>query len=412
MKLLLIGFSRQSAGALTMLANRNYPDCQVVIIDRTFCDNLRLCLPSLDAEHLDAKAMIINLDGVGMIGFSDKYAEKLQKFIGKRAVLLTTKSVLEEWEESNFLPKGMATFLHSPYNMESMTNAMKALMAAVPTIEERIGEFGQILLPVASMPEQVAQPTAGMPKSAIISTKEHFAHKILDKYFNIKQIELLHDMLDIVLTQGTIKVSAGNQVFYANTTKNLALVADKKQLMNYCDVVGSLETPKNVFAVESVTKEFFEDYFTNSPSNGYQKQVLSTLLLQIYSRILPRHIIVDDHPLLLKMQYMPNLASISDISDYAYSLMALALTTPRKLDEFYKASNEQVGKATLNRIFLLTILSGVADFEVLEKSFVGSQESATPTAKPSSDKDVQNQGVKKAQRSGFLGRLIRVLSGG
>lgn len=63
-----------------------------------------------------------------------------------------------------------------------------------------------------------------------------------------------------------------------------------------------------------------------------------------------------------------------------------------------------VDKAVINRVFLLAILSGTADFGVLEASFAEQEIPTTPAR-------TENAGVQKAQKTGFLRRLLSKLTG-
>lgn len=73
LKILLAGFSGPSAGALTLLLQRNYPDVEYLVLERCFSDDLRLTLPTLGRSADDVFAAIVNLDGVGMSLFNDQH---------------------------------------------------------------------------------------------------------------------------------------------------------------------------------------------------------------------------------------------------------------------------------------------------------------------------------------------------
>lgn len=171
MKLLLIGFSTQSAGVLAMLINRNYPDYEVHMIERVFCGSLRLCLPALGSKHQDATAMVINLDGVGMISMTPKHAKNLQAFIGARPAVLVAKAYLDEWKSAKILPERFVFFVRSPYDKQTMTEALDGLLGIAPTAKECAKEFYQNGLPPQMViDEEVRPPVANSaPK-----LREHF----------------------------------------------------------------------------------------------------------------------------------------------------------------------------------------------------------------------------------------------
>lgn len=409
MKLLLIGFSTQSAGVLSMLINRNYPDCQVVVIERAFSKSLRLCLPVLEAKHQDAAAMIINLDGVGMIGYSVKHIKVLQEFIGVRAAVFTTKAVLIEWRAARILPKDFAIFVRSPYDKQTMSSALDSLFTIAPAAKVRINDFHRTdLLSQAILDNEMHSQQS---KNDIQKNREHALHAIIDRHFNLKQREILHDMFSIALAETPIKITIGSQTLYANHAKNLALAANRERIMDYCAVISNFQVFSNVLTIKPISEEYFNELLILSPGNSLQKLALSTLLWQMYSKILPNDMPIEDHSLQLRMRYMPNFSQIQNVPDRVRSLLSSALVTPKTVDELYLASGNQVPKAVLHRIFLLAVLSGIADNDILQQSFDNELiESRKPEEKNSFIQAKQNQGVVRAKSSGFLGRLMKVLN--
>lgn len=216
---------------------------------------------------------------------------------------------------------------------------------------------------------------------------------MLDEHFAIEQNELLHQMLEVTLSDCPVKITAGSQVIYANPAKNMALIGNIERLLDYCEVVNNFKAYNSVLLIEPISDAKFEE-LTNS--NVYRKYALSTLLWQLYGAILPAEI-EGEHTLLLKMCYMPNFAVMGLVPDYVRTAVSSCLVLPRTLAGLYDTFEPKVPKPLLNRVFLLAILSGVADTQVLQRSLV-------------SDERTSNLGVQKAQKSGFLSRLLQVLN--
>lgn len=394
MKLLLIGFSTQSAGVLAMLINRNYPDCKVQIIERIFCESLRLCLPTLEKQHQDAEAMVINLDGVGMIRMQTKHVQNLQSFIGARAAVLVAKGYLDEWRSAKILPERFVFFVRSPYDKQTMTEALDGLLTIAPTAKAHPKEFYQNHLPAQAIIDQEVRPPVA-PESS--KPREHFLHKLLDEHFATQENELLHEMLEVTLSHCPVKITAGSQVIYANPAKNMALISNMERLLDYCEVVNHFKSYKHALLIESITEAKFEQLLG---STTYQKYALSTLLWRLYDVILPEQI-EGEHNLLLKMRYMPNFAVMGAVPDYVRITASSCLVLPRTLTGVYETFEPKVPKPLLNRVFLLAILVGVADTEVLQRSL---------SSDYAGDERHSNLGVQKAQKSGFLNRLLQVLN--
>ncbi len=400
MKILLIGFSSQSAGVLSWLINRTYGKHDVITIERTFGSDLKLCLPTIEPINQDAQLLIISLDGVGILNYSAEIPKRLQNFIGVRSALLITKANLEAWRHSKILPKDFIEWLSSPYTKADITTALDSLMQAAPHAHLRSDEFGYNHEPAESFIRsnviEIDNKSANRNPSLL--------HQVLDKHFAIKQSPLLHELLDVTLGEGACHLMAGSQLIYIDRAQNLALVSNFERLMDYCQVANNFQVLTNVLISNPIKAEAFERVASQIPKNGYKKYALNTLLWQMYSMILPHEIDVADHRLLLKMRYMPNFTNMPDTPEYVRALIASCLNTPKSIKDLSEnASGVQVAdKKILNRVFLLAMLSGTADTEVLKLSF----ERAGALEAVAAAQQKRNEGVQKAQKTGFLKRLL------
>lgn len=403
MKVLLIGFSPQSASVLNLLIERYYPNYQATVIDRCFGDNLRLTLPVLQPVHEKTNAMIIHLDGVGMIRFSPNYVQILQQFIGKRAVLFVGKGDLQAWQDAHILPDGLAFFIKSSYTKDDMVAALTKLSEAATTLDEHKVQFNEVSCnDLENTPPDGFDYKLGMATANQVAARQpSFLHELLDCCISIQKNALLHELLDVTLAKYPQKLTAGSQVFYIYGEKNLALVANLSRLIDYCQVTTNFQALNNVLAVEPISLEDFAKMEAQIGQNGYQKYTLNTLLWQMYTYILPKEIEVNNDELLLKMRYMPNFAQMQEVPEYIRALVSSCLIAPRSLKQLHQSmvGVAQISRHQLNRFFVLAILSGVADNAVLEASFMQvNRKVHQPPA--------VNAGVAKAQKTGFLQRLL------
>lgn len=408
MKILLVGFSRQSASVLALLISRSYPDCEISVMERTFCDNLRLCLPQLSTWDRIADAVIINLDGVGMMTFAPKHITALQNFIGTKAALLIARGDLAQWQSAAILPEDFAIFLNSPYNKEAMTEALEKLIAIAPQVAIRVNEFTKTVkedkAPAAIQDATPVNNKKGKTLQEVMN-RDTLLHQILKRHFDIKQLPLLFGMLDIGIYKGALKVMAGSQTMYVSSVKNVALVSNLQRLIDYCAVINTFSVATNIVAVEEMTNEEFEHIAKHA--NDYSKYALNTFLWQIYSYILPSAIEVPDHHLLLKMRYMPNFGQMGEVPEYVRHTVATCLVAPHSIEELSQGVGDMQGvdKSLLNRVLLLAILSGTADMDILEKSY--QQQHISKDKAPTTS----NTGVQKAQKTGFFKRFLHKLTG-
>lgn len=412
MKVLLIGFSRQSANVLEMYMRRNYPSHTPVVIERSFGDNLRLSLPKLSKSDVEAQAMIINLDGVGMISHSKEYAKELQAFIGVRAALMVARGGLSLWQSAKILPDDFIFFLKSPFDKNAMTHAVEALLAAAKLADSRQDEF-------ACRDPMITKFTHDSPTTASTNSsdtnlqtitkihKEHFLHKLIDRYFELPNQALLHEMLDVSLIDMPVKMTAGSQTLYLNKQKNMALVNNIERLIDYCVVANNCQILSNVLSFETVSED---EFLALAVSNDYKKYPLNNLLWQIQSALLPGRIVVKDHYLLLKMRYMPNFAYMKDVPEYVRTIASASLVAPRSINQLGEITGlGQNGKMLINRVLLLAILSNAADEEILRHGFEVSFDEPKQQIN-NQPANLKNAGIKKALGSGFLRRLIEKLN--
>lgn len=415
MKVLLVGFSAQSADVLQLLIERIYPEHKVVQLERAFSEDLRLCLPTVAMMHYDAEAMIIHLDGVGMMNFAVQHPKALRQFIGVRAALMVTKGGLFAWENSNILPKDFGFFVASPYTKDVMEWALAKLFKSVDKLKEYRHLFHQEPedISVLSYDNQATNPSL-KPKTNSPVCKKEVLHRLIDVHFDIDKKELFHQFLNLILEDTPLTLVAGSQTLYINKVQNLALVSNVERLLDYCRVANSFDVLTKVVEIGHISPEEFAKTTNQSPQNRYQKYALSTILWQMYDRILPKYIEVPEHELKLKMRLMPNFGQMGDVPEYVRALTSLCLVSPKTADELSRGLGISIDKAIINRIFILAILSGVADCEVLATSFLESQKSSQQISEPTDHMSTIarqiNQGVEKAQKTGFLQRLLNKLS--
>lgn len=427
MKVLLIGFSKQSANVLDMYMKRDYPMHDSVVIERSFGDNLLLSLPKLSDMHTDAKAMIISLEGVGMMSFSKECAKNLQHFIGARTALLVVRGDLSCWQSANMSSDEPIFFLKSPFDKQAMTYTVKALLEAgtkvksissVPYLEQGVKQHSQTQHTTEQATQDSQNPNpkpVSEPESILFDTipqdysrfhTPHFLHKLLDRYFDLPKQALLHEMLDISLFDEPIKLSAGSQSVYLNKHQNMALVHSIERLVDYCVVANNCQILSNVIRLEIISEDKFAEL---TQSKTYKKYPLNNLLWQMQSALLPEKIHAKEHNLLLKMRYMPNFSQMKGVPDYVRDVAAASLVAPRSFNQLAQMTTlGQDAKPLLDRVLLLAILSGAADESILRQSFGMSFENVNEKAKQATTK--QNEGVKKASSTGFLRRLLEKLN--
>lgn len=430
MKVLLAGFSRQNAAALQYLIDARKKSYEVVDMELSFNQELQLCLPNIPDHHHDATAVIVNVSGVGLAHRLTERVRELKDFIGNRVAILVAQATQEVQQTIETLQSNLTFFVNFPYSKESMEQALDKLFFAVPLLvkkEHLTREAEESPKPVAPTPpptltQKIAQsltPSLGLAKAGTTATESskasllaqfkteckenrpaHFIHRLLDVHFNIQEISLLHRFADVIAEECPLELTIGTQVIYIHRFQNLALVANHNRLMDYCAIASDFEVFSDVIKVKTIDFDDFEKV-ANAPYTPYKKHSLNTLLWQMGHRMLPKTVDVPDHPLRLKMRFMPSFLGTEETPEYMRALTSVCLLAPRSLDELTVKMAGVADKGVINRLFLLAILSGMADMEVLEKSLSGNH---TQT----SDR-IQNRGVTQAKQTGFLKRFLNKL---
>lgn len=406
MNIVLVGFSKQNASVLALLIARDYPNSNIQTLERSFCDNLRLCLPKLDSKQQLADAMIISLDGVGMMSFQPQHVTNLRQFIGVKTAILVTRGDLTPWKKTAILPKDFAIFVNSPYTKAQMDEALQQLAKNAAIVKNHSHEFRLPNEHQSPNDDDLVQQTPIKGKSLKeLSKRDTFLHHLLKKHFDIRQMNLLYGMLDISLYQGSLKVMAGSQVLYVDSSKNLALVSNVQRLIDYCAVINSFLVSTNIVTVEEISTEHF-DTIANNPVNGYSKYALNTFLWRIYSYVLPERIEVAPHNLLLKMRFMPNFGQMDTVPEYVRHAVSACLVSPHSIADLKRDIGEVQGvdDGLLNRVFLLAVLSGMADMTILRKSY------ESQNVDSQNEQKQVNDGVKSAQKTGFFRRFLNKLT--
>lgn len=427
LKILIAGFSGPSASALALLLQRNYPEVQYLILERCFSNDLRLTLPTLGSDATDAFAAIINLDGVGMSLFEDQYIKKLVDFIDFRTSLLLTRGKISLWQNADFLPHNTSFFLGTPYTKADMENALTQLISVARHLQSNPADAAKnrALIHKKALGhleeeegiDEVLPPLTQDPNSNI-----KFIRTLTDTCFSgVCPNGVIHELTEIFSQSTPFKLLIGSQTVYVHPKNAIALVYDLERLVDYFSVAGNCHVLKTNLINTPMTDSEFNVILASTKQEGYYRYSPNALLWQIYSTVLPKRIDVPRNTLKLKIRYMPNFAGTKDMPDYVHAVISSCLVVPKNLEQLEAIFGELTSKnpSALHRIFLLAILSGVADVDTLKRSFYIDNPShkvlsevdrnllkipeSTPTPTP-------NKGITQATKTGFFKRLLSKLS--
>ncbi len=167
---------------------------------------------------------------------------------------------------------------------------------------------------------------------------------------------------------------------------------------------------------QTLDETSFEQQTQRHLQAGDKKLTLSKLIWYIGLEMLPRNTFEDHHHLAIEARFMPNLAGINFVPNYVLPLISSCIGRVRTLQEFQQLF-PQLTNAQINQVIILLALSHGLNNAVLLNSrpaitFGSHYQQPTVTASttapnPLSGNTVTNNtGIQKAQKTGFLKRLL------
>jgi len=423
LKILLAGFSGPSAGALTLLLQRNYPNVEYLVLERCFSDDLCLTLPTLGRDADDAFSAIINLDGVGMSLFNNQHIKNLVDFLDFRASLLFTRGHIKQWQNADFLPHATNFFLSTPYAKHDMEAVLSQLIDAATRLQKNPADAAKHRALIYSKSVNHLHDSTDTKQTELTkhtsSENGKFIQSVINTCFSgVCPNNVIYELIHIFAQEHPFKIVIGNQMVYVYPKKAIALTQNLDRLLDYFSIAGNCQVLRTNITNIALSDAEFDRMLHNIKNEGYRRYSLNSFLWQIYSTILPTRINAPRNTLKLKIRYMPNFAGMKDIPEYVHAIVSSCLIVPKNLDQLDMVFGEltQKNPSILHRIFLLSILSGSADIEVLKNSFY----LQTPLDKllreenkydkESKPKTTANKGVTQAVKTGFFRRLLNKLS--
>lgn len=459
MKFLLIGFSEQNANLLSFLIQQNHKNIQCDYIERQLSKDQIFELPDI-STHSNSDALIINLDGVGMMSYQTRYKEMLQSFITDRPALLSTRMPIEAWQQ-NYQATNLI-YLQSPYSKESMLESLEQLIAIKQDTrvapdpkpsstvinngaissggnggisQDEIDQIASLAQTSSSRQTSVqsdvaptqAKPTTDTSTSAesyrlpltdnpIIRAPNNPAQNVVAKSLQIYFPEMyarpiIKEFAKLFYQSTPFVLITSRYQLLIDPDNNLAISTNVARVLDYLAVAKNHNEFAHSISLEPLTPERYRIHMMELDATGAKKYTLNTLLWQLYHAILPErpsaaHNLQDS--LQIKVRFMPNFATLDSLPIYTQTVISSCLSLPKTLDELYTLFSD-INPEQLNRICLLAILAKIVDLNVLATPRPKSQ-MATHALDGAERLTAKNDGVNKAAQSGFFRRLLNKLS--
>lgn len=409
MKFLFIGFSEQNANLLSFLIEQNYANVKCVCIERQALDqNSTFTLPNIDA-HKDAQYLIINLDGVGMLSYQSRHKASLLEFIGNRIAIITTRMSIDSWQEA-LSDSEHILCLQAPYNRNTMLDTLSAMVSKNPSKKSTAIESHNNSPSLESDTEELSKSQSRQPleHNELVNHDNNQAQKLIEQILShhfggAYQSPMVKEFSKIFYQSRPFILRTGRFQVLIDPAHNMAVSLDFARVLDYLEIAKNQVQFINSITIEPIDGQQLARHLQEFQNKQAKKQTLSALLLQIYHAILPNNIETTTKDLQVKVKFMPNFTNLDDIPSHTQEIIAACLSSPRTLDDLYTIFNH-VNPLKLNRIFILMILSKIADLDVLN--------SPRKTTLLSSNNGLtdKNHDVNKANKTGFFRRLLNKLA--
>ncbi len=235
---------------------------------------------------------------------------------------------------------------------------------------------------------------------------------VVFKYFsNTNQETLLAELVQMFTQINPIHMQVGRYNLLINTSKQYVLMDNLERILDYFSLVRNSTEVKNSFYYQSLDKIQYITTRNNLIKNGGKRYPLTFVMWQIFSQLLEKNLPFENHQLQFKARFMPNFAIMKEKPDHMNFVIASCLTKPKTIVEL-KQTFPYLSENVLNRVFLISILSGVADRNILLVSHKTQKSCEQLAQQQTSKKNQQKQKTKEIQRAnktGFFQRLLEKL---
>ncbi len=235
---------------------------------------------------------------------------------------------------------------------------------------------------------------------------------IVFKYFtNTNQEKLLAELVQMFTQINPIHMQVGRYSLLIDTKKQIVLMDNLECILDYFSLVRNSTGVKNSFDYESLDKIKYVQIRNILIKNNAQYYPLKFVKWQIFSQLLEKNLPFESHQLQFKSRFMPNFAMMEETPNYINFIIASCLTRPKTIAEL-KQTFPNLEEEILNRVFLISILSGVADRNILLVSHKIQQSCEYLAQQQKNKKNQQSQQAKEVQHAnetGFFQRLLQKL---
>lgn len=196
---------------------------------------------------------------------------------------------------------------------------------------------------------------------------------------------------------------------------------DIDYVAEYLASLQSFEKLESDCQIKALEPHEFEKYVQHLQNNGNKPQSLTAIKCQVLFGLVSEKSYSAINYLKLKVKFMPNLMRVQHLPPYVIPILASSLKEAKSETDL-QAMFSSLKKEQIDRVFLLSILTDIADMNTLLVSHKDKQHlenidkhkndhlKSTEYIKEKDKLKAATKELKRAMKTGFLSRLLKKLS--
>lgn len=417
MQFLIVGFSEQAQSALELLISREFTQHDYLGIPRKLSSYLYPVFPQILEEDIaNADVYIVDLDGVGMMNFSEEHKNQLLALLGQKPAILISRQIQQDWQEHvSQWTSAHIEYVLQPYNRDNIVTSLKRILGEHIVVEES-NQTATSAQPTLSVPSNPVLEQEKLSGQVAIARRTLFTQKLLDqRWSSFNEHPILQHLIKTFSQSLPFRLKISQHEMLVFPEKNMILLQKIQSVIDYFILSKNFKLSTSQIESETVYIDDFlavEQEFLQQGCKPYQ---LSMFLWQIYQEVLPERLDFNSENLSLKLNYIPDFSNMINVPAYMRAISSACLNQPQHFEQLKLIFNF-ITKDNIHRVFLLAVLCNYADissFEAYIRQYQPNVREPLPFELPVVEDEVEdekNQQVMKARKQGFFARLLDKLS--
>ncbi len=198
--------------------------------------------------------------------------------------------------------------------------------------------------------------------------KRMFTLQILKQYYTKSIKSDFYRLVELLTQLKPVFLKTDNYTLLINPKDKCVLTNDIDKITDLFARIDEDVSFDSIFCYETLDPESFEAVYNKMCENDSKRHSLTSVLWRIYNEIIPIDICQTPHQLLLKIRKMPNFSEIPSAHECTSALLSSCMLEAKTLDEL-EANFQNVHPSKVHHIFLLSLLSGIVDVDLMADSF-------------------------------------------